>query len=363
MSFLRRMFGQSKRDDATEAEGDDKEQEDTVTDESSIDDSSGGPSATASEGVDARVTLSSEETFVDEKSTSEFPPLVSLPETAPFNPVDGATRPLKHENLDINNVSSKGLLFGMATDKGMVRTNNQDASFAYVAASRTVDEFPDFGLFIVADGMGGYMHGEKAAAIATRIVANAVLQQVYIPLLTKSQEDETERPTISEVLIKSVKDANQQILKHFPGAGTTATIALIIGDLVHVAHVGDSRAYLVAKQNIEQLSRDHSLVQRLIELNQLTQEERNEHQHRNVLYRAVGQNDELEVDTLIRRIPHNSYLLLCSDGLWGEVSQDAILETVTSTKTPQDACKKLISLANSNGGQDNITAVLVRVIG
>lgn len=362
MSFLRRMFGPSKRDDATEAEGDDKEQEDTIADKSPVDNASGETRTAPDEG-DARVALPSEEKFIDEKSTSEFPSLVSLPETAPFSPADGATRPLQHENLDVNSVSSKGLLFGMATDKGMIRTNNQDASFAYVAASHSVDEFPDFGLFIVADGMGGYMHGEKAAAIATRIVANAVLQQVYIPLLTKSQDDETERPTISEVLIRSVKDANQQILKHFPGAGTTATIALIIGDLVHVAHVGDSRAYLVTKQNIEQISRDHSLVQRLIELNQLTQEERNEHQHRNVLYRAVGQNDELEVDTIIRRIPHNAHLLLCSDGLWGEVSQDTILDTVTSTETPQDACKKLISLANSNGGQDNITAVLVRVIG
>src|SRR5690606_5445425 len=130
-----------------------------------------------------------------------------------------------------------------------------------------------------------------------------------------------------------------------------------IGDLAYIAHVGDSRIYLYTKDGLEQLTRDHSLVQRLIELDQLTQEEAAEHPQKNVLYRALGQSENIEVDTLTRRLPPKARLLLCSDGLWNQVPERDIQEIVKQSNNPQDACNKLVALANKHGGMDNVTVI------
>ena len=143
----------------------------------------------------------------------------------------------------------------------------------------------------------------------------------------------------------------------------TVTAVVVMGNMAHIAHVGDSRAYLINKNEVEQLTRDHSLVQRLIELGTITYEESLDHPQRNVLYRAIGQTPDLEVDTMTRRLPAGSYVLVCSDGLWGWVSTHEMQEIVNSTSDPQEACDKLVALANAHGGHDNITAVLFRMPG
>jgi len=126
--------------------------------------------------------------------------------------------------------------------------------------------------------------------------------------------------------------------------------------------VGDSRVYLITKENgVEQITRDHSLVQRLIELDQLTREEANVHPQKNVLYRALGQSDSLEVDALTRRLPPNSKIMLCSDGLWNMLNEDEIGEISLKSTNPQEACDKLVALANTHGGTDNITAIILQI--
>ena len=135
----------------------------------------------------------------------------------------------------------------------------------------------------------------------------------------------------------------------------------IVGDLAHFAHVGDSRAYLITRDGLEQITRDHSLVQRLIELGQLTEEEAKDHPQKNVLYRALGQNESLEVDALTRRLPAESRLLICSDGLWGLVEEREIFEVAINTADPQQACNKLVDLANGGGGNDNITVIILKI--
>jgi protein phosphatase len=112
---------------------------------------------------------------------------------------------------------------------------------------------------------------------------------------------------------------------------------------------------------LEQITRDHSLVQRLIELDQLTPEEAAQHPQKNVLYRAVGQSDNLEVDAVTRRLPPDSYLLLCSDGLWNMVPESQILDITLNATTPQHACDRLIAAANEHGGSDNISAILLKI--
>ncbi|MBC8098330.1 MAG: serine/threonine-protein phosphatase [Armatimonadetes bacterium] len=286
------------------------------------------------------------------------PPMPSkLGQTTPLPMIpDGTTRPLTPEKAIASNNSP--LSFGQSSDVGLVRTNNQDAAYSFFVTNRSVEERPDFGLFIVADGMGGHHDGEKASALTARVVAAQVNNHVYMPMLNPTQDPD--RPTIIEALTQAVQRANAEVMLKVPEGGTTITAVAVLGDLAHIAHVGDSRAYLVTQDSIEQITRDHSLVQRLIELDQLTQEEANDHPQKNVLYRAIGQSETLEVDTLTRRLPHNSRVLICSDGLWSQMNSDEI-SAIVMELPPQEACDKLVALANTRGGTDNITAIVLKI--
>jgi serine/threonine protein phosphatase PrpC len=272
---------------------------------------------------------------------------------------NSVTRPLPSEPIMTSTSDGRHLIFGQMTDVGIVRSNNQDSSFAFFAAANSVDDRPDFGLFVVADGMGGHHDGEKASAVTIREVATRMINDIYLPMLVVDNNNDADRPTIAEALTSSIKRANESVLKNVPDGGTTITAMVILGNLAHIGHVGDTRAYIINKQSIDQITRDHSLVQRLIELDQLTPEEAEDHHQRNVLYRAIGQTDDIEVDTLTRRLQAGSKVLICSDGLWGLIPDSEIQRIVNQHENPQDACYELIEIANTNGGHDNITAIIV----
>jgi PPM family protein phosphatase len=299
--------------------------------------------------------------------TAPIEPMSPFPETTPiatatvtesnFVVADGATRPLPPETVISS--SNEHLTFGQATDVGMVRTNNQDSMLSFLSTSRSSDQRPDFGLFIVADGMGGHHDGEKASALTAHTVAAYVTSHIYLPML--NGDNDSERTPITEAMIAAVQKANGDIIIKVPDGGTTLTAVAIVGDLAYVAHVGDTRIYLITKDGVEQITRDHSLVQRLIELGQLTPDEAAVHPQKNVLYRALGQSETLEVDALTRRLPPNSKLMICSDGLWNMISESEIIEITMKHSNPQEACDKLVALANTHGGTDNITAVLLQI--
>jgi serine/threonine protein phosphatase PrpC len=210
--------------------------------------------------------------------------------------------------------------------------------------------------------MGGHHDGEKASAITVRIVAEYILEEIYVALLKQKMND-PDRPTISDILQAAVQKANETVTEEIPEGGTTATVTVVLGDLAYIAHVGDSRAYLITDEGIEQVTRDHSLVQRLIELDQLTPAEAIDHPQRNVLYRAIGQSDSLDVDAVTRRLSPRARLLLCSDGLWNLVSEETLAEVVSKHADPQEACSTLVKMANERGGPDNITVILAQVPG
>lgn len=347
MSFFRRLFGGSKNDAQPNAEPTNREQSKVAAFPSAEEDgeSLGQPSdelANNPSQDDAPVAITEEDAVINAA--------VEL----------GVTRPLEGDPYEILQPGVGHLRVAHATDQGMIRTNNQDSLYRFFASSSSVDETPDFGLFIVADGMGGHMNGEQASAVAIQTVANAVIQSLYLPLIMSRFNDDDHTYTISEVMNKAVKDANRRIMMTVPDGGTTLTVALVMGDLAHFAHVGDSRAYIITDGEIEQLTRDHSLAQRLIELNQMSAEEQLENQHRNVLYRAIGHNEDIDVDTLTRRLPAASHILLCSDGLWGEVSNADILEVVLQADSLQAACDSLVAKANQHGGHDNISVMIFK---
>lgn len=288
-------------------------------------------------------------------------PTPDLEDTSDNTPLVLGTRPLPPLEPYLPNPGDR-IQFGQLSDVGMVRGNNQDAMFSLVSATSSSDDLPECALFIVADGMGGHHDGEKASAMTVRLIARHVIQEIFVPLLS-GQMDDPDRPPIAEILRDAVQEANEAVGKHIPEGGTTATSVVILDELAYITHVGDSRAYLITGDGIEQVTRDHSLVQRLIELDQLTPAEAAEHPQRNVLYRAIGQNETLDVDAITRRLTPGASLLLCTDGLWNLVSEDLIRSVVADEDSPQEACRQLVHLANERGGPDNVTVLLVKIPG
>jgi protein phosphatase len=254
------------------------------------------------------------------------------------------------------------LLVGRASDVGLVRSHNEDASLVMESVVEGDQVVETVGLFVVADGMGGHQAGEVASALAARIVASYVMQDVYIPYLRQTAH-QADQPSLTEALQQAVEAANQAVHEQVPGSGTTLTCALLINSRAYLAHVGDSRAYLYYNQELKQITRDHSYVDKLVELGQISPEAAAIHPQRNVLYRAVGQGDQLEIDIHMLDLPRGGRLLLCSDGLWGMLSDDIIQAVLASARSPQDACQELIAAANEAGGRDNITALVVEGAG
>ncbi len=261
-------------------------------------------------------------------------------------------------SADIPSIPTK-FKIGWATDVGLDRGHNEDAVVVITAAQDGEDALHTFGLFVLADGMGGHQAGEVASSLAARTVAHYIIQQLYLPTLV-IQEQSADQPALNEVLVNAVQAANRAVANRVPGGGTTLTCALLLGPRAYVAHVGDSRAYLVKQADgLDQVTHDHSLVDRLVELGQLTRDEAEVHPQKNVLYRAIGQSGLLDVDTYVRTVSQGARLLLCSDGLWSMVSETEIAAIIAAAPSLQTACDDLVAAANQAGGHDNITAILV----
>lgn len=282
---------------------------------------------------------------------------------APPEPLAAApaqTRPLAPPEEYIS--ATKRVRVGYMSDPGLMRSNNQDTLLVFVTSIESNKTPPPFGLFVVADGMGGHHDGERASMVAAHSIARYVIHEIYLPFLEGRQPDANQK-TIPEVLANAMDAANEAVNAEVPEGGTTVTCAVVRGDLAYFAHVGDSRAYLITddRQNMELITRDHSLVKRLEELGQLTPEEAEVDPRRNMLYRAIGQGDTLEVDAATRRLPPSASLLFCSDGLWNVVNDEHILQILRESPDPQESCERLVQAANERGGPDNITVVLVEM--
>lgn len=281
------------------------------------------------------------------------------PPTEPADP-DDDTQVLDPAQLPslILHRSIQGLAFAARRDVGRMRQMNQDSVFGMLMSlPREASDVP-LGLFIVADGMGGHASGEVASRLAMRTVLHEVLAQLVLPAL-----DDDVIEALQPLMIGAVQEANRTIWDQARIAGsdmgTTCTAALLLGQAIYIAHVGDSRAYLCEAGGLRLLTSDHSTVGRLIQMGRLSPEEARTHPLRNQLYRTIGQQPEVQVDFVYQPIGNSSHLLLCSDGLWGMVPEDQLEHALLHSPWPQDACEELIALANLAGGEDNISAVVV----
>jgi protein phosphatase len=241
-----------------------------------------------------------------------------------------------------------------------VRDHNEDVLLTFETVQLGAQTVEPLGWFVLADGMGGEQAGEEASTLAARVVTYQFLSEILRSYLFDEPRGASQ-PPLSEVLSKAVLAANRAVHDQVPGGGTTLTCALVLGARAYLAHVGDSRAYLFADDKLRQITQDHSLVDRLVALGHISPSEALHHPQRNVLYRAVGQGDTVEVDTYVEPLPLSSKyrLLLCCDGLWGAVGDERLAEIVRTAPTPQETCDRLVEAANVAGGTDNITVVVV----
>ena len=249
-----------------------------------------------------------------------------------------------------------------ARSVGVQRDHNEDSLFSMTAVLANEQKIYNFGLYVVADGMGGHMHGELASGIAVKSVSNYLIRNLFMPLVERTNQDPD--TSLLQLMQSACKEAHQAVASNAPGGGTTLTAILILDDQVVIAHIGDSRAYRITPPDgIQALTRDHSLVRKLIEIGQITPDQAAYHPQRNVLYRALGQGETIEADIQVISKPSSGYLLICSDGLWGLVAENELLRIVTTSASPQEACQLLVETANASGGPDNITAIVVHLIG
>lgn len=244
------------------------------------------------------------------------------------------------------------------TSVGQVRENNEDNIHLWGRA--------EFALAVVADGMGGAVAGEEASRIAVEAVETVLVNSEYAnreSLETLSDE------FIASKMQEAIHSANSNIVARtlekpeMRGMGTTITLAFVRGTQGIVAHVGDSRAYLVEAraQRITQVTADHSFVEALVAAGHLTQEQAEEHPMKNVLYRALGQSEDIDVDVYEVHMHISDRLVLCSDGLTRHVKAPEIGEIALRNSNPDDAASALIDLANRRGGEDNVSVIVIKV--
>lgn len=248
------------------------------------------------------------------------------------------------------------LLVGAAQSSGLQRTSNEDALFANVEILGTTGNPSQSGLFVVADGVGGHRHGAQASALAVQTVAQAI-----VPALLAAQAGGGGLPGFDAQasLSAALGAANTAVFAAYPGSGTTLIAALVTDGRLHLAHVGDSRAMLVGAHGMRALTEDHTLVRRLQTAGHITAEQAAVHPQRSTLLRAVGQGEGLQVDSSSHVFEPGDRLLLCTDGLWGCVSDAELHQIILAAADPQAACVEMVNAANLAGGPDNISALLV----
>jgi PPM family protein phosphatase len=285
------------------------------------------------------------------------------PETGRLEDFPGKSDTMLPDSSSVNHSpETPQIIVGIGQSVGIQRDSNEDSLFTITTNLLSNGRTDNFGLYIIADGMGGHENGELASSIAVSKLSAHIMNTYFLPSI--SPTDHKMDITLQEMMRDGVMEAHESIKQAAMGSGTTLTAALILGDQMTIAHVGDSRAYAISPEGrLQLLTHDHSLVKRLEEIGQITPAEASIHPKRNLLYRALGQGEQLEPDITSYPAHQGLQLLLCTDGLWGAITEDELQSIVASSSDPQMACQRLIESANAAGGPDNISVILIRLPG
>ena len=259
----------------------------------------------------------------------------------------------QENNSNSDSSAEKARKIGMLTDVGQVRTVDEDSILAADLSFGVNSESSKFLLLAVADGMGGHAKGEEASKIALNAIARAVIPDLL------------NNTPFTKILEKGIQNANQDILDYTAenpeasGMGTTSVCAVVKDNQIHLANVGDSRAYRVSDDEICRVTKDHSYVQALIDEGEITEEQAREHPRKNEITRAVGIMPSVEVDTMKLTLDSDESLLLCCDGVIAHLSDDDIHKIIRDSPDPQTACQEIVDMANERGGSDNISLIIL----
>ena len=252
---------------------------------------------------------------------------------------------------------SQALQSASLTDPGRVRDHNEDC----------IESRPDLGLFVLADGMGGYNAGEVASGMATSLISDGLQESWDMRQVSRLGREDAKG--LSERLIKDqIARANSAIYTtsqnnpECAGMGTTLVVTLFYDNFLAVAHIGDSRLYRLRGESMEQVTRDHSLLQEQLDSGLITPEEAKLSQNKNLVTRALGIDPSVEPEIHVYETQPDDTYLLCSDGLSDMVEDEEIRLTLITLKTnPNLTVQQLVQAANDNGGRDNISAMLIRI--
>jgi serine/threonine protein phosphatase PrpC len=248
---------------------------------------------------------------------------------------------------------------GRRTHTGLVRSINEDSLMCFSQSHIQQGISRPIGLFAIADGMGGHDTGEVASSLSIQVM----IQKAFTGLASLQNLTSEE---YTSWLMQTVQAANLEVYETRQDAGndmgSTLVCVLLLGYHAFLAHIGDSRVYLLRDGTIQQLTVDHSLVQHLVNIGQISADDARNHPQRNVIYRSLGDKPQVEVDIYSQNLLPEDRLLLCSDGLSGMLDDQAIQKIIQEAVSPQAACDHLIGAANQAGGLDNISAIVVEVI-
>lgn len=245
------------------------------------------------------------------------------------------------------------------TDQGRERPSNEDTILNHTGLTETGE---NFGLYIVCDGLGGHRAGDVASHMAVNTIATEL--EVILPPMPVHHLSSAD---INHTVWTAVQRANLEIWyatesKEAPtvGMGTTLTMAVVLNDKVHIAHVGDSRLYLLRDGTLEQLTQDHTMAAALAEAGQITKAEIADHPRQNVLTRALGRQNTVEIDLLEMPLLPGDMLLLCSDGFWKAFKgEERLQDQLNGEEKTADLCQRLIEQANEKDGSDNLSLIIV----
>ena len=272
---------------------------------------------------------------------------------------------------------------GHFTDVGLIRELNEDSVLALNLTQYYESVQTQIGIYIVSDGMGGEAAGEVASRVTVRAVAEWVTDKLISASLKSTHEEKIAAPTqtgglrlavanghemaTTEMLKQAVVAANREVMAYAAanpqerGLGATVTVAMLVGDVLTIAHVGDSRCYLLAADELVQVTEDHSLVQKMVNTGNLSRFEARSHPYRNVIYRSIGADEHIEIDIIRKKLNSGDMLMLCSDGLNGMLGDDQIRDILLVNPDPTAAAKELVIAANAAGGEDNTSVIVVRI--
>ena len=303
--------------------------------------------------------------LIPSPSLSEMPTLEMSPDQRSLAEETTAPGPGRAPFFNGHNVS---IAAGSRSDPGIKRKQkpNEDSLLA-VMGERTHNSLPQqFGLFVVADGMGGHANGQDASRLAIQTMVDRILPRL-------SSSEDLDNQAFVQLLVNGVQQANmavyQRNLEHHADMGTTMTSAIVVGGMAYVANVGDSRTYMYREPDgLHKITHDHSVVASLVEAGIIRSEDIYTHPKRNQIYRSLGEKPDLEIDSFTEALQPGDKLLLCSDGLWEMVhdrdpQRDKDIQRIMSISNtdPKQTANALINAANEGGGEDNISVIVVSV--